>query len=84
MTLNTAQLPAEENELPRPKEAQRMFHLDNFMVLFTILVILHHICLTYTGGQGWYYYDRIEDPFTDLLMILLVTVNRNWVLHCFF
>ncbi len=84
MTLNTAQLPAEADELPRAKKVQRMFYLDNLRLLFTILVILHHICLTYTGEQGWYYYDRIEDPFTDLVMILLMTVNRNWVLHCFF
>ncbi len=84
MALNTAQPPAEADERPKPKKVERMFYLDNLRLLFTILVILHHVCLTYTGEQGWYYYDRIGDPFTNLVMILLMTINRNWVLHCFF
>ncbi len=68
----------------RAKKVQRIFYLDNLRLLFTILVILHHICLTYTGEQGWYYYDRIDDPFTNVTTMLLMTINRNWVLQCFF
>lgn len=84
MTTQTAGLPLQAEELPGKKRPRRMFYLDNLRLLFTILVILHHICLTYTGEQGWYYYDPIDDPATDIVMILLMTINRNWVLHCFF
>ncbi|MHB8110245.1 MAG: acyltransferase family protein [Syntrophorhabdaceae bacterium] len=71
-------------KLAAEKSIQRMYYLDNLRLSFTFLVILHHVCLTYTGEQGWYYYDKIEDPFTNLLMTLLMTINRNWVLSCFF
>ncbi len=84
MPVPTAQPSSQDGQLPKTRKVQRMFYLDNLRLLFTILVILHHTCLTYTGEAGWYYYDLIQDPFTDLVMILLMTVNRNWVLHCFF
>jgi glucans biosynthesis protein C len=74
----------QEDERPAAKKIQRMFYLDNLRLLFTLLVILHHICLTYTGEKGWYYYDPINDPFSNLTMFLLMTINRNWVLQCFF
>lgn len=61
-----------------------MYYLDNLRLSFTFLVILHHVCLTFTGEPGWYYYDKIQDPFTNLVMTLLMTINRNWVLACFF
>lgn len=83
MSLQATEL-SKADKLPKQEKAQRMFYLDNLRLLFTILVILHHICLTYTGEKGWYYYDPLADPFTNLVMVLLMTINRNWVLHCFF
>ena len=79
-----ANLPLKADVRPNAEKLKRMFYLDNLRLFFTILVILHHICLTYTGEKGWYYYDLIQDPFTNLVMVLLMTINRNWVLHCFF
>lgn len=83
MSIETART-FQEDERPAAKKIQRMFYLDNVRLLFTLLVILHHICLTYTGEKGWYYYDLINDPFSNLTMFLLMTINRNWVLQCFF
>ena len=79
-----ANLPLKADVRPNAEKLKRMFYLDNLRLSFTILVILHHVCLTYTGEKGWYYYDLIQDPFTNLVMVLLMTINRNWVLHCFF
>ena len=84
MPVSTTQPLLQDSQVPKARKAQRMFYLDNLRLLFTILVILHHVCLTYTGEKGWYYYDVIADPFTDIVMLILMTINRNWVLHCFF
>jgi glucans biosynthesis protein C len=48
------------------------------------MVLLHHICLTYGAHSGWYFYEYIDDPFTNLLMNLYMSVGRTWVLGCFF
>lgn len=62
----------------------RMFYIDNLRLLFTLLVILHHVCLTYGAKSGWYFYEYLHDPFTNLIINILMAVNRTWVLGCFF
>jgi glucan biosynthesis protein C len=62
----------------------RMFYIDNLRLLFTFLVILHHVCLTYAAHNGWYFYEYLHDPFTNLVLNILMAVNRTWVLGCFF
>jgi glucan biosynthesis protein C len=84
MSTETAKTSHGDEHSMAKQNIQRMFYLDNLRLLFTILVTLHHICLTYTGERGWYYYDPIDDSFTNLIMMLLMTINRNWVLQCFF
>ncbi len=83
MPIQTAKT-IDSGELPAAKKVQRMSYLDNLRLLFTLLVIVHHICLTYTGERGWYCYEIINDPFTNLVMVLLMTTGRNWVLQFFF
>ncbi len=62
----------------------RMFYIDNMRLLFTVLVILHHVALTYGARSGWYYYENTDDAFTNLVLTLLMALNRTWVLGCFF
>ncbi|OPY02701.1 MAG: glucans biosynthesis protein [Syntrophorhabdus sp. PtaB.Bin184] len=70
---------------PQPaKTAQRMLYLDNLRLSFTFLVILHHLCLTYAASSGWYFYQYLNDPFTNLVLNILMGVGRTWVLACFF
>jgi glucans biosynthesis protein C len=66
------------------KKTSRMFYIDNLRLLFTFLVVLHHVCLTYAAHSGWYFYEYLHDPFTNLVLNILMAVNRTWVLGCFF
>lgn len=68
----------------QPGKPARMLYVDNLRLLFTILVILHHVSLTYAAHSGWYYYETLQDPFTNLFLNILMAVNRTWVLGCFF
>jgi len=61
-----------------------MYYLDNLRLVFTFLVILHHVCLTYAANSGWYFYQYLYDPFTNLILNILMGVGRTWVLACFF
>lgn len=66
------------------KKPSRMFYIDNLRLLFTFLVILHHVCLTYAAHNGWYFYEYLYDPFTNLVLNIIMAVNRTWVIGCFF
>lgn len=61
-----------------------MLYLDNLRLSFTFLVILHHVCLTYAANSGWYFYQHLDDPFTNIVLNILMGVGRTWVLACFF
>ncbi len=81
------QAPAEKAQVPQaqpPSGAKRMLYLDNLRLCFTFLVILHHVCLTYAANSGWYFYQYLDDPFTNIVLNILMGVGRTWVLACFF
>ncbi|OPY04471.1 MAG: glucans biosynthesis protein [Syntrophorhabdus sp. PtaB.Bin184] len=81
------QVDAEISRVPQsepPPGAKRMVYLDNLRLSFTFLVILHHVCLTYAATSGWYFYQHLDDPFTNLVLNVLMGVGRTWVLACFF
>jgi hypothetical protein len=78
---------AEQTIKDAPAKGQspaRMLYIDNMRLLFTVLVILHHVSLTYGAHSGWYYYESTGDTFTNLVLTLLMALNRTWVLGCFF
>lgn len=66
------------------KAATRMLFIDNLRLVFTVFVILHHVSLTYGAHSGWYYYETLHDPFTNLVLNILMTLNRAWIIVCFF
>jgi len=73
-----------KDTLAKKQSPARMLYIDNMRLLFTVCVILHHVALTYGAHSGWYYYENTDDAFTNLILTLLMTVNRTWVLGCFF
>lgn len=46
------------------KAATRLFFVDNIRVFLTILVILHHLMITYSGTGRWYYNEGRDDVIT--------------------
>jgi glucan biosynthesis protein C len=62
----------------------RMFFVDNLRVFLTILVVLHHLAITYGADGSWFYLER---PTTELAGILLTTVlilNQFYFMGLFF
>ncbi len=81
------QVIAEKVRVPQSQPltgAKRMLYLDNLRLSFTFLVILHHVCLTYAANSGWYFYQHLDDPFTNIILNILMGVGRTWVLASFF
>lgn len=82
MQVNADKAPVPQS-LPVPG-AKRMLYLDNLRLSFTFLVIFHHLCLTYAASSGWYFYQYLDDPFTNIILNILMGLDRIWVLACFF
>lgn len=59
-------------------------YIDNLRVLLTILVILHHTCITYGGPGGWYFYDKSSNVAALTLMTWLVATNQSFFMGFFF
>ncbi len=48
----------------QPKAVTRLLFIDNIRVFLTILVLLHHLMITYAGTGSWYYNEGRQDWFT--------------------
>lgn len=77
-------------ELTRPSVAPaatsagpRMVYLDNLRILLTVLVVLHHVALTYGNLPLWYYSEPAQDP-SGFALDVLIMVNQMFFMGFFF
>lgn len=59
-------------------------YIDNLRVLLTVLVILHHTCITYGAPGGWYFYDKSANETAEIFMTWFVAVNQSFFMGFFF
>ncbi|HEY3278092.1 MAG TPA: acyltransferase family protein [Syntrophorhabdaceae bacterium] len=62
----------------------RLYFIDNIRIILTILVVLHHVALTYGASKGWYYYQAADDGATKLILTTFLAVNRTFFMGFFF
>jgi len=65
------------------KATSRLLFMDNIRVLLTILVVLHHLMITYAGTGSWYYTEGREDFITGALGAWFLTVNQAYLMGLF-
>ena len=58
--------------------------IDNLRILLVVLVILHHLAVTYGGEGSWYYYEGQADPLTSMLLTLFVVFNQAFFMGFYF
>jgi len=61
-----------------PQTGVRLFFLDHLRVWLTMLVIMHHLSLTYALIAPWYYMEPPTDPITSPLLLLFVLLNQAY------
>lgn len=66
-----------------PPPPRRLHYVDNLRVAMTVLVVLHHVALTYGNIPVWYYTEPAQDP-TGGLLDLFVIVNQTYFMGLFF
>lgn len=67
----------------KPKKT-RMFFVDNLRILLIVLLILHHLAITYGHSGMWYYLEGRPDDLTNLVATLFTAVNQAFFLGFFF
>jgi glucans biosynthesis protein C len=74
--------------MPAPADAQpmatgRLPFVDNLRVYLTILVLLHHLMITYAGTGDWYYTERQPDFATKALGAWFCATNQAYFMGLF-
>ena len=65
-------------------KSARLFFIDNLRVFLIILVIMHHLAITYGASGTWYYQDTTKDTFTPVLLTILTATNQAFFMGFFF
>ncbi len=73
--------PTPIKQTEKPKE--RMLFIDNIRIFLTILVILHHLAVTYGGSGDWYVFDPNPDEISSILLTLFVAINQSHFMSFF-
>jgi surface polysaccharide O-acyltransferase-like enzyme len=61
-----------------------LFFVDNLRILLIIMLVLHHLAITYGHSGMWYYLDGLPDDITVLIATLFTAVNQAFFLAFFF
>ena len=64
--------------------SNKLLYIDNIKLLLTILVVLHHTCVTYGGPGGWYYIEKTTHLGALIPMTMFVSINQSYFMGFFF
>ena len=67
----------------RSAVGSRLLFVDNIRVFLTILVILHHLMITYSGTGRWYYNEGGADALTGFAGGLFCSINQAYFMGLF-
>ncbi|MEV4160945.1 acyltransferase, partial [Nonomuraea dietziae] len=62
---------------------KRLAYVDNLRVALTVLVVLHHVAVTYGNIPLWYYVEPARDP-SGLALDVLVMFDQAFFMGLFF
>ncbi|WP_431869948.1 acyltransferase family protein [Nocardiopsis eucommiae] len=79
----TRQYPTTTPATPPQAPRARLFFVDNLRVFLTVLVVLHHVAVTYGNIPLWFYTEPAQDP-TGGLLDLFVILNQTFFMGLFF
>jgi glucan biosynthesis protein C len=64
-------------------KSSRLFFIDHLRTFLIILVIMHHLAITYGASGTWVYHDT-TNALTVLLLTILVTTDQAFFMGLFF
>ena len=78
----------ENHPLPAAADIQhtpttRLYFIDNIRVYLTVLVLMHHMMITYAGTGLWYYNEGRQDSITRLFGGWFCATNQGYFMGLF-
>ena len=67
----------------REAKPERLFFIDNIRIFLTVLVILHHLMVIYSGNGSWMYNEERQDEITAALGAWFCAVNQAYFMGLF-
>ena len=67
----------------QPKAATRILFIDNLRIYLTILVVLHHLMIIYSGSGGWIYHEGRQDEITSAIGSWFTAINHAYFMGLF-
>ena len=76
---------ATSSVVTREAKPERLLFIDNIRVFLTVLVILHHLMITYAGKEigGWIYYASRQDDITAAVGRWFCSLNQSYFMGLF-
>ena len=65
-------------------ERPRFFYIDNLRILLIVLVVLHHLAITYGAPGDWPYREGQPDMVTSIVFSLFGAINDAFMMGFFF
>jgi glucan biosynthesis protein C len=62
---------------------ERLYFIDNIRIFLTVLVILHHLMVIYSGNGSWMYNEERQDEITGALGAWFCAVNQAYFMGLF-
>ncbi|MFC1957416.1 acyltransferase family protein, partial [Chloroflexota bacterium] len=63
----------------------RLLFIDNLRIALIILVVLHHLAITYGAVTPFYYAEPpINDPLAYMVFLVFALINQSWFMGAFF
>lgn len=75
---------ASQTERIGTEPRSRLYFVDNLRAALTILVVIHHLAVTYGAIAIWYYVEPPQNAVTPLVMLFIVLFNQAFFMGCFF
>ena len=66
-----------------PAKSSRLFFVDHLRAFLIIMVIMHHLAITYGASGTWVYHDT-TNALTALLLTILTTTDQAFFMGLFF
>jgi len=80
--ISSAQSQTVPLSVPKAK-AVRLLYVDNIRVFLTVLVILHHLMIIYSGNGSWIYNENLQDAVTSTMGRWFCSVNQSFFMGLF-
>jgi peptidoglycan/LPS O-acetylase OafA/YrhL len=62
----------------------RLYFIDNLRILLIVLLVMHHLAITYGALGTWPYREGYPDDLTSIVFMVFTTVNQAFFLGLFF